>query len=353
MKKLFALILALAMILSLVACGAKEESPAAPAEEEKVEAPVEEKEEAPAEEEVPAEEEKLTIGFVAGGLTNPSAKLITEKMQAVVDAEYPNVELIILDGANEIATGITCIESLIVNEVDAFAFSPQDATSYNAVLADAAAAGIPIMTAEADIDCEDMFEYYACCYNMHTQGYVVGEYYASVLPENAKIGHITGNWGNAAQINRDQGFLDALADSGRDDIEIVAYDTANWDRNQAMALAEDWLITYPEICAIYAIDGSMGLGALQACVAAGRTDVLISGCDLLDEAAQEIKNPDNNFAVDVWSDLEAEGELFVHMLVALAKGEEPETNAVTDDGYCKMYEITPTVVTADNVSEFK
>jgi len=48
MKKLIALLLALLMVFSLVACGAKEETPAAK-EEEKVEAPAEKKEEAPAE----------------------------------------------------------------------------------------------------------------------------------------------------------------------------------------------------------------------------------------------------------------------------------------------------------------
>ena len=52
MKKLIALLLALLMVFSLVACGQKEEAPAA--EEEKVEAPAEEKDEAPAEEEAPA-----------------------------------------------------------------------------------------------------------------------------------------------------------------------------------------------------------------------------------------------------------------------------------------------------------
>ena len=52
MKKLIALLLAMIMVFSLVACGQKEETPAA--EEEKAEAPVEE---APAEENVPAEEE--------------------------------------------------------------------------------------------------------------------------------------------------------------------------------------------------------------------------------------------------------------------------------------------------------
>ena len=58
MKKLLALLLALLMVLSLVACGSKEEA-AAP-EKEEAPAATEEKEEAPAEkeeEEAPAEEE--------------------------------------------------------------------------------------------------------------------------------------------------------------------------------------------------------------------------------------------------------------------------------------------------------
>ena len=61
MKKLIALLLALLMVFSLVACGAKEEAPAA--SEEKTEAPAtEEKTEAPAEEEeAPAEEEAATL----------------------------------------------------------------------------------------------------------------------------------------------------------------------------------------------------------------------------------------------------------------------------------------------------
>lgn len=352
MKKVIAMILSLVMILSLAACGTKEDkAETPPAGDEMVETPGTENEEAPGTE-APAEDGKITIGFVAGGLTNPSAKMITEAMQAHVDANYPNVELIILDGQNSVETGINCIESLIVQGVDAIGFSPQDNTAYNPTLADAVASGIPILTCETDIDCEDMFEYYACGPDILSQGYVIGEYYAANLPENAKIGHITGNWGNSAQILRDQGFMQALSDAGRDDVEVIAYDSANWDRNQAMALAEDWLITYPEMCAIYAIDGSMGLGALQACVAAGRNDILISGCDLLDEAAQEIMNEDNGFAVDAYRDIAGEAESYVDMMVLMAKGEEPEYTEITDDGFCKYNKMIPITVTIDNVKEF-
>ena len=42
MKKLIVMLLALAMVLSMVACGAKEEAPAAKEEETKTEAPKEE-----------------------------------------------------------------------------------------------------------------------------------------------------------------------------------------------------------------------------------------------------------------------------------------------------------------------
>jgi len=92
MKKLIALLLALLMVFSLVACGQKEEAPAA--EEEKVEAPAEEKEEAPAEEkeEAPAEEEEapaadetLYIPVMAKGFQHQFWQAVAAGSQAAAD----------------------------------------------------------------------------------------------------------------------------------------------------------------------------------------------------------------------------------------------------------------------------
>ena len=63
MKKLIALLLALIMVFSMVACGAKEEAPAAESEEVPATETTPEKEEAPEEtpEETPAEKKAVSI----------------------------------------------------------------------------------------------------------------------------------------------------------------------------------------------------------------------------------------------------------------------------------------------------
>ena len=89
MKKLLAILLAMLMVLSLVACGAKEEAPAAkeeaPAASEKTEEKKEEaKEEAPA-------EEQVTLKFT-GWRTEDEAAI--NAMNEKFTAEYPNIKVV-------------------------------------------------------------------------------------------------------------------------------------------------------------------------------------------------------------------------------------------------------------------
>ena len=86
MKKLIALLLALLMVFSMVACGAKEEAPKA--EETKTEAPKEEaKEETKeeAKEEAPAEEKNMSLSILWAGTGNGE---MANKAVEMMEAEY-------------------------------------------------------------------------------------------------------------------------------------------------------------------------------------------------------------------------------------------------------------------------
>jgi len=90
MKKLIALLLALLMVFSMVACGQKEEAPKAE-EETKTEAPKEEakeeekKEEAPAEEEEAAPEKNMSLNILWAGTGN--GEMANEAVK-ILEAEY-------------------------------------------------------------------------------------------------------------------------------------------------------------------------------------------------------------------------------------------------------------------------
>ncbi len=75
-----------------------------------------------------------------------------------------------------------------------------------------------------------------------------------------------------------------------DYFDVVATQTANWKRDEAMALAEDWITTYgDDLKAIICENDDMGMGALSAAQAAGRDDIIIGGVDGLDDAVAAAK----------------------------------------------------------------
>ena len=113
MKKLFALILSLAMVLSLAACGAKEEKPA----EKPAETPVETPAEKPAEPAV----EKVTMKFAGTTTADPAlgeyqAMLMVEELvekysEGTIDVEvYP---------ASQLGSNVEFSEGVALGEIEA------------------------------------------------------------------------------------------------------------------------------------------------------------------------------------------------------------------------------------------
>lgn len=124
MKKIIALLLALLMVFSMVACGAKEEAPAAK-EETKTEAPKEETKEE-TKEEAPASENVIKIGVVEcltgdnaapGTLCKIGVELANELHPTVdIGGVTYDVELIIADCKSDKVEAANCATRLIEQE---------------------------------------------------------------------------------------------------------------------------------------------------------------------------------------------------------------------------------------------
>ena len=124
--------------------------------------------------------------------------------------------------------------------------------------------------------------------------------------------------GQSGQVGRMAGFEEVGL---LDYFDVVATQTANWKRDEAMALAEDWITTYGEdLKAIICENDDMGMGALSAAQAAGRDDIIIGGVDGLEDAVQAVK--DGTYGVSVLQDSAGQGATGVDVAVAAAKGEE-------------------------------
>ena len=109
-----------------------------------------------------------------------------------------------------------------------------------------------------------------------------------ILGGKGKVVELEGIAGTSAARDRGKGFNEVAA--ANPDIEIVARQTANFNRAEGLSVFENILQAHPEIDGVFAHNDEMILGAIQAAEAAGRDDkILFVGFDAVDDAVRAVK----------------------------------------------------------------
>lgn len=81
------------------------------------------------------------------------------------------------------------------------------------------------------------------------------------------------------------------------EIEIVAKQNADWDRNKAKELTTTWIKNYPELKAIFCNNDGMALGVVEAVKESGK-DILVVGVDGIGEAYDSIRKGELSATID-------------------------------------------------------
>lgn len=259
---------------------------------------------------------EITIGFSSKDNSDMFVKNIADAAQA--KADELGCKLIMADASGDVNKQISDVENFIAMEVDAIIVIPQDIEGSAPVVSMANDAGIPIIVDNGDIADENYTAFVGC--TDQESGEILGQWFVDNLEEGSKICIVEGPMGQSGQVGRYAGFEEV---GMLDKFEVLSCQTANWKRDEAMALAEDWLTTYGEdLKAIVCENDDMALGVLSACKAAGRDDIIIGGVDGLDEAVEAVKA--GEMAISVLQDSAGQGEVGVEVALAAAKGEEFE-----------------------------
>jgi ribose transport system substrate-binding protein len=94
-----------------------------------------------------------------------------------------------------------------------------------------------------------------------------------------------------------------------------------------MTIMENALQAYPDIKAVFAHNDTMAMGAMEACQAADRSDIIIVGFDADDDAVQAVQ--DGKLAATIAQQPELMGSRGVELAYGLLNGETiPEAEAV-------------------------
>jgi len=268
----------------------------------------------------PQAEEAKKIGLVISTLNNPF--FVTLKEGAEAKAKELGYELVVLDSQNDPAKEMSNVEDLITKNVAVILINPTDSDAVGSAVKAANGKNIPVITLDRGANSGDVVTHIAS--DNVAGGKMAGEYIIEQLGGKGKVVELEGIAGTSAARDRGQGFNDAIKTSG---IEVVAKQTADFDRTKGLSVMENILQAQPEINAVFAHNDEMALGALQAIKASGRT-IMVVGFDATDDAVKAVDA--GEMAATVAQQPALIGSLGVENAVKVIKGENIEKSIPVD-----------------------
>lgn len=127
-------------------------------------------------------------------------------------------------------------------------------------------------------------------------GELAAEWIADKLGGKGKVAIVIGMPKAFAARQRTEGFEKWMSNNAPD-IQIIAKQNADWDRNKARELAGTWIKNNPDLNAIFCNNDGMALGVVEAVKSSGK-DILIVGVDGIGEAYESIRNGGLSATID-------------------------------------------------------
>ena len=273
------------------------------------------------------------IGLSVSTLNNPFFVTLRDGAQSAADEA--GAELIVSDAQNDTAQQQDDIQNFITQQVNVILVNPVDSDAVVPAIEAANQANIPVIALD--------------------RGASGGEIATTIASDNVQGGNLAGEElirlvgsGSVAQLegipgaeparDRGQGFQDAIA--AQSAVEVVASQTANFDRGEGLNVTENILQANPDVAGIFAQNDEMALGAVQALGDSAGDEVKVVGFDAIEDALSAIQ--DGAMNATIAQQPEVMGSLGVENAISIINGESVEENIP----------VEVQLVTQENVSEF-
>lgn len=199
------------------------------------------------------------VAYIARAQSDSFAAWLANEMVAAAD-KYDDIELKVFDGQADDAKENAAIENAIANGYDAIIVQPNNGEAQRPYVEKIVQAGLVAITTNSRIEgIEGASSVDADPYN---QAQVNAELALTQVPENAKVVVLKGPSGNFHADQRRIAWQEVFFDQ-RPDVQIVGEDFANWNKDEAMALMEDWTTAHGKIDAVISMNDNMAAGALE------------------------------------------------------------------------------------------
>lgn len=203
-------------------------------------------------------------------------------------AERLNVKLAVKYARDNVELQCMQIRSLVDERVSALLVNPVSDAVVPEIEA-ATVAGITVFTIDRSASCDAIVSHIAS--DNLSGGRMAGEYLAEMLHRKGKVVELEGTPSSSAARDRGNGFNQAIASFPQ--IEVVARETANFNKSDGKRVFAGILAEHPEIDGVFAHNDDMILGAIQAAKEAGRAkEIKFVGFDAIEDAIMAIERGD-------------------------------------------------------------
>jgi ribose transport system substrate-binding protein len=221
-----------------------------------------------------AKGDKVTIGFSAPAADHGWMSGITNAAKAAAE-KYPDVDLQVAEGTNDVSTQISQVETFINDKVDAIVLLPFDGAAMTPVALKAMQAGIPVINVDREFD--SPFAARATILgDNYGMGVSAGTYICDQLGDkpDSVVAEIAGIDSLPLTQDRSRGFADALKDCG---LKVSNRVAAEFTVESGEEAASNLLQAAPHIDAIWNHDDDQGVGVLAAIKNANRSEFFMVG----------------------------------------------------------------------------
>jgi len=200
------------------------------------------------------------VAYIARAQVDSFAAWLANSMKAEA-GKYKDIKLEVFDGQADDEVENKMIENAIANKFDAIIIQANNGEAQRPYIEKAVAAGIVTITTNPRV--KDIKGANSVDAKPFDQGGIVAKLAFDQIPQNAKVVVLNGPGGNFHSTERRKAWQAEFFDK-RKDVKIVAENIANWNKDEALRLMEDWSLANPKIDAIISMNDNMATGALEA-----------------------------------------------------------------------------------------
>jgi simple sugar transport system substrate-binding protein len=243
----------------------------------------------------------LTIGFSQIGSESAWRTAFTDAVKA--EAETRGINLLFSDAQQSQENQIAAMRAwLAQGDVDAIVLAPVIESGWDDVLTEAADAGVPVVIVDRNVDSDPSLFVTRVSSDFVHEGRLAAAWLVQATSGKCNIVELYGTVGSAAAEDRHTGFVEVI--DLFTNMQIIQSETGNFVRTEGKAVMESILASEDpaNICAVFAHNDDMAIGAIEAIKEAGLVpaqDILVVSVDAIPDIFDSMDAGETNATVEL------------------------------------------------------